>query len=324
MNAEINEKLAKMDDGERVFYLDINSTFLERDGTLPRTVMPDLLHPNAEGYSMWARAIEPHVRRLMGERPLLGEARVIRLWPGTPPGKVTDKEESAETRGNVTRVANVSTPAMSLYTPGQGGNRPTVLVLPGGGYNILAIDLEGTEIAEWLNSIGYAAAVLKYRVPGNREGALMDAQRAMGLLRHNARMGLDARRMGVLGFSAGASCGQFEQPLRKRNYDLVDDADRQACRPDFTVLVYPAYLADKDSALVAEIPVTRRRRRYCSDAGRPPAGGSSTAYFLGLSKVNVPAELLSSRRGAWLWPAAQPVSCIEMAKAVRGLDGTQK
>ena len=295
LNAEINEKLAKMDDGERVFYLDINSTFLERDGTLPRTVMPDLLHPNAEGYSMWARAIEPHVRRLMGERPLLGEARVIRLWPGTPPGKVTDKEESAETRGNVTRVANVSTPAMSLYTPGQGGNRPTVLVLPGGGYNILAIDLEGTEIAEWLNSIGYAAAVLKYRVPGNREGALMDAQRAMGLLRHNAKeWGLDARRMGVLGFSAGAHlAASLSNHYEKRNYDLVDDADRQACRPDFTVLVYPAYLADKDGALVAEIPVTEKT---------PPAFivqtqddrrlvGSSTAYFLGLSKVNVPAEL---------------------------------
>jgi len=316
LNAEINGKLESLADNQRVYFLDINSIFLEKDGTLPRTIMPDRLHPDAQGYRMWARAMESTIRELLGEKPILSTPRIIPIWPNAVPDETCSEEESTVSRGKVTRISNVSVPTLLLYTPDKGKKaKPTVLILPGGGYSILAIDLEGTEIAAWLNSIGYAAVVLKYRVPRNRDGALQDAQRAMGLLRHHAKeWGIDPDHIGVLGFSAGGHlAARLSNHYTERTYTGQDDADKQSCRPDFTVLVYPAYLGTEDSVLTSDISVsgqtppafivqTQDDRRHVS---------SSTAYYLALSKAKVQAELHlypTGGHGYGLRPSPYPVT----------------
>src|SRR5437764_4330856 len=143
---------------------------------------------------------------------------VIDVWPGKAPGETKEigpeelRPPQAKQRADVQRLTNVSKPTLTLFQPPEGKrNGAAVVVCPGGGYSILAWDLEGTEIAEWLNSIGVTAAVLKYRVP-RREGdtanklPLMDAQRSMSLVRSKAsELGLDPRRIGMLGFSAGGN-----------------------------------------------------------------------------------------------------------------------
>lgn len=318
LNSEINAQIAMLANKPRVHFLDINRIFLEKDGSLPRNIMPDRLHPNALGYQMWARAMEPKLRELLGEKPELGDPTVVKIWPGEVPGETCSEAEKGvlgNDRG-VLRISNVSDPTLSIF-PGRKSKQPkrSVLVLPGGGYSILAFNLEGTEIAAWLNRAGYAAAVLKYRVPRNRNGALQDAQRALGLLRHHAgEWGLDPNRIGVLGFSAGGHlAASLSNHYDKREYSEVDAADQISCRPDFTVLVYPAYLGATDSTLADDIPVS---------AQTPPAFivqtqddrrlvSSSTAYYLALSRVRVTAELHlfpTGGHGYGLRSSAYPVS----------------
>jgi len=318
LNERINVALKALADNERVFFLDINKVFLEKDGTLPRAVMPDLLHPNPAGYRLWARAMEPSLRGLLGEKNSLPEPIVLPLWPGAVPGETAAKEESLQPdRGDrITRITNVSVPTLAVYkAPNQKAPRPAVMVCPGGGYNILAYNLEGTEIAQWLNSIGYTAAVLKYRVPRNRDGAIQDAQRGLGLIRSHAQeWGIDPARVGVLGFSAGGHLSaRLSTHNAQRRYAPIDEADALSCRPDFTVLVYPAYLGNSDWDLVDDIPVT-------SDT--PPAFivqtqddkrlvPSSLAYYGGLSRAGVPAELHlfpTGGHGYGLRPSVYPVS----------------
>ena len=139
-----------------------------------------------------------------------------------------------------------------------------MIVCPGGGYSYVVIDKEGSEIAAWLNSIGVSALVLKYRVPNNRAGAFQDVQRALSLTRANAaEWNLDPKRLGVIGFSAGGNlAAKAATSFDPRTYPLVDNIDKQSCRPDFAVLVYPAYLDDRkgglspDLNLKANIPPT--------------------------------------------------------------------
>jgi acetyl esterase/lipase len=201
---------------------------------------------------------------------------VIDVWPGKAPGETKEigPEESrppqAKQRTDVTRLTNISKPTLTLYQPPEGKRNSTaVIVCPGGGYSILAWDLEGTEIAEWLNTIGVTAAVLKYRVPrrdGDMENKLplMDAQRSMSLVRSKAgELGIDPKRIGMLGFSAGgnlaaATCLKHHS---ERQYDKVDATDDVTSRPNFGVLIYPAYLADNTGALKAE---------YQPSQGSPP------------------------------------------------------
>jgi acetyl esterase/lipase len=130
-----------------------------------------------------------------------------------------------------------------------------VVVFPGGGYRFLAIDLEGTEVCDWLNTIGVNCLLLKYRVPDSgpypkSKAALQDAQRALGLVRlHAAEWGIDPKRIGVLGFSAGGHLSAaISTHFDERLYDPIDDADKLSCRPDFAVVIYPGYLArEKDN-----------------------------------------------------------------------------
>lgn len=164
------------------------------------------------------------------------------LWPKGAPGEKGDigVEQDTSKPGEglvggkrVVRLGNVSIPTLTLYRPQKGKDTgAAVVVCPGGGYNILAMDLEGTEVCQWLNSAGVTAVLLKYRVPARQESEryaapLQDAQRALGLVRfHAAAWHIDARRIGIIGFSAGGHLSAVASTrFEKRAYEPVDEAD---------------------------------------------------------------------------------------------------
>ena len=199
-------------------------------------------------------------------------------------------------------LGNVSAPTLTLFSPKGANTGAAVVVFPGGGYNILAIDLEGTEVCDWLTARGITCVLLKYRVPGTgpypkSEAALQDAQRAVGLAReHAAEWKVEPQKIGVLGFSAGGHlAAAVSTHYATRIYSRVDAADDLSCRPDFAVVVYPGYLAqaDKDFAFTPDIPVTRETPpTFLVQAEDDPVHvENSVKYFLALKKSGVPAEL---------------------------------
>ena len=173
---------------------------------------------------------------------------MIRLWPGIVPGESKPKAApvaDTKTKDKVFRYAEVTDPALEVFMPDKPvSNGSAVIICPGGGYNILAYDLEGTEVAAWLNSLGYTAFVLQYRIPQKKEGALQDAQRAIRVVRRDAvKMGIDPEKIGIMGFSAGGSLSaRASTRFNEKTYAPVDKADSLSCRPSFTMLIYPAYL----------------------------------------------------------------------------------
>jgi acetyl esterase/lipase len=236
------------------------------------------------------------------------------IWPSGAPGVTPGANASPEVdtttaKDNLIdgkpliRLGNVSTPTITLYKPAKAsGAVPAVVVFPGGGYHILAIDLEGTEVCDWLNSSGVACVLLKYRVPDSGQypkssAALQDAQRAVGLVReHAAEWGIDPKRVGVLGFSAGGHlAAALSTHFDKRIYDPVDAADQLSCRPDFAVVIYPGYLAlDKQNmAPNPEInPTADTPPTFIVQAEDDPVHvENATNYFLALKNAKVPAEL---------------------------------
>ncbi len=259
-------------------------------------------------------------------------AETIQLWPGTSPGDSGDlgvEHDSTKQKptggpvDGIIRLANVSKPTIKVYRPNKAiDTGAAVVVCPGGGYSILAMNLEGTEVCEWLNSIGVTAILLKYRVPVRAgrprfEPPLQDAQRAIGIVRERASdWGVDPRRVGILGFSAGGHLSATASTnYAKRNYAEVDAADKQSSRPDFTILIYPAYLTlDSDRTRLAnEIKV---------DKDTPPAFIAMTvddpvhmenamAYTLALKAAKVSVELHmypSGGHGYGLRPSTHDVS----------------
>ena len=183
-----------------------------------------------------------------------------KLWPT----KITNYQEAAiekvlPDRGdNVRRITNIKEPSLTVYRANKNEATPAILVFPGGGYSILAINKEGTEIAEWLNGIGITAIVVKYRVPGSRTDAFQDAQRALRFVRHHAKeWNIDPKRIGVMGFSAGGHlAARLSTDFGNRINKKQDDIDDQDCRPEFCILIYPAYLLNKKTKqLAAELPV---------------------------------------------------------------------
>jgi acetyl esterase/lipase len=183
---------------------------------------------------------------------------------------------------------------MTVYKAGTKEAAPAVVVCPGGGYHILAIDLEGTEIAQWLNSVGITAVVLKYRVPNNREGAFADGQRAMSLIRHNAKeWNIDPERVGIIGFSAGGNlAGKVSNNYKTKSYEHVDAADELSCRPDFAMLVYP-YLLGEDEKLDERMKVTKETPNTILIHTQDDwvKAESSIYYFLALKEAKVASEL---------------------------------
>lgn len=253
----------------------------------------------------------------------------LSLWPAGTPGITSGhvREHDATTPGDgliggrpVIRLTGISDPTITVYRLLRTRETGTaVVVFPGGGYSILAMDLEGTEVCEWLNTIGVTAILLKYRVPdpSPHTKPLEDAQRALGIVRSRAGdWNIDPHRIGVLGFSAGGhlaaslSCG-----FQKRVYTPVDDADRLSCRPDFAVFIYPAYLAAGDSApkLDPAFPVTKDTPpAFIVQTQHDPIGvNNSIAYYRALVQAGVPAEMHlyeAGGHGYGLRPSAMPVS----------------
>ena len=189
---------------------------------------------------------------LLGSAANAAEAPVaLKVWPvGKMPGVgAVAAEMEAPTKGDgVVRLTNVSEPDLTVFrAPSATASTPAVIICPGGGYQILAINKEGSEIAAWLNTLGITGVVLKYRVPNNRDGALQDIQRAVRLVRARQKeWNIDATRVGVMGFSAGGNlCARLSTTCGTASYPAIDDTDQLDDRPDFVVLVYPAYLGDK-------------------------------------------------------------------------------
>jgi len=200
------------------------------------------------------------------------------------------------------RLGNVSTPTLTFYPAKVKNTGAAVVVFPGGGYNILAIDLEGTEVCDWLNHAGVNCVLLKYRVPftgpyPKSSAALQDAQRAVGLVRqHAAEWKIDPKRVGVLGFSAGGHlAAALSTHFDQRLYDPIDAADKLSCRPDFAVVVYPGYLAwsEKNYAPNADInPTAQTPPTFIVQAEDDPVHvENAVVYFLALKNAKVPAEL---------------------------------
>lgn len=235
----------------------------------------------------------------------------IQLWNGRAPGEtgklgpehdVTTDRDRAPAGQRVTRITNVSDPTLTVYLPpAERRTGAAVLVFPGGGYRYVAINIEGTEIADWLNSLGVAAVLVKYRVP-QREGQppyqpqLQDAQRAMGLVRERAaEWGVDPGRVGVIGFSAGAHLSsELSTHFEKRTYPRVDAADDLPCRPDFAMLIYPAYLAVAGSGrLSADLPVSTQTppTLLVQTEDDPVRVENSLAYYAALKDAKVPVEM---------------------------------
>ncbi len=233
-------------------------------------------------------------------------------------------------------VQRVSRPTMTVYSPTGKNTGAAVVVFPGGGYQILAIDLEGTEVCDWLTAKGITCVLLKYRVPGlepypksapyPKSGpypespmALEDAQRTLGLLRfHAAEWHIDPHKIGVLGFSAGGHlAAAISTHFEKRLYPAVDSADKESCRPDFAVAIYPGHLsiaaaewdakqgarkfvihypatADKDLGLNPDVPVSRQTPPTFllqAEDDHVDNVNDSLAYYIALKNAGVPVEM---------------------------------
>jgi acetyl esterase/lipase len=258
-----------------------------------------------------------------GWQPSAGHTQV-RIWPGavpdaaaetnTGPEKVEPPDKDFLIAGHgVVGVSNVTQPTMTVYSPSGKNAGAAVVVFPGGGYQDLAIDLEGTEVCDWLTSKGITCVVLKYRVPNTGPHwekacdcqvypkapmALEDAQRTMGLLRfHAAEWHVDPHKIGVLGFSAGGHLvAAISTRWQQRLYAPVDEADKVSCRPDFAVALYPGHLwiDDNKFELNPEIRPTKETPPtfIVQDEDDPVDNvNNSLVYFVALKKAGVPAEM---------------------------------
>jgi len=254
-------------------------------------------------------------------QPSPGHAQ-LPIWPGAVPdaqpvagpevAKTTGKEFLVAGRPAV-GVSNVSRPTMTVYSPNGKNTGAAVVVFPGGGFQELAIDLEGTEVCDWLTSKGITCVLLKYRVPSlpydwhcdcrphnfvRSTLPLEDAQRTMGLVRfHSAEWHIDPHKIGVLGFSAGGYLvAEISTTFERRLYATVDAADKESCRPDFAVGVYPGHLWIGGGAygLNPNVPVTRQTPpTFLVQAEDDNVDGvnQSVAYYIALKKAGVPVEM---------------------------------
>jgi acetyl esterase/lipase len=246
------------------------------------------------------------------------------IWPGAvPDAQPTKGPESAEPVTDAKElvagkawlaVEQVSQPTMTVYLPKSANTGAAVVVFPGGGYEILAIDLEGTEVCDWLTAKGITCVLLKYRVPDSGPAyhddchchihpkaptALEDAQRTLGLVRfHAAEWHIDPDKIGVLGFSAGGHLvANISTHFERRAYVPVDAADRASCRPDFAVAIYPGHMTEnttKEFALNPEIPVTARTPPTFilqNEDDHVDGVEQALVYYIGLMKAGVPVEM---------------------------------
>ncbi|HWC72610.1 MAG TPA: alpha/beta hydrolase [Gemmatimonadales bacterium] len=248
------------------------------------------------------------------------------LWPGAVPDSLPAQgpEQAAPVEGHLvagkpwTYVRNVSRPTITVYSPTGTNTGAAIVVFPGGGYQILAIDLEGTEVCDWLVARGITCVLLKYRVPKSGPSwqpdckcrinpipapALEDAQRAMGLVRlHAVEWHIDPHKIGVLGFSAGGHLvAAISNGYQHRLYATVDAADSQSARPDFAVALYPGHLwrgemdaADHRYSLNPDIHVTKDTPpTFLLQAETDSVDNVNQAlvYYIALKDLKVPVEM---------------------------------
>jgi acetyl esterase/lipase len=255
---------------------------------------------------------------------LAEDAPEIRIWPGAAPDEPAgiEKRKVATTDdGKTIRISYVDQPTLTLYKAPQ-PNGTAVVVCPGGAYNKLAWNKEGTEIAEWLNTLGVTAAVLKYRVPRRdakqpHPWPLQDARRAMRVARHHAEdWGIDPDKLGVLGFSAGGHLSvMLASHWATDDYQPIDAADQLSARPNFVIPIYPAYLGDPQdkSRLSPLVKISKDSAPMFIAITHDDSDRSIYAalLYVELKRAKVPAELHIYGKGGHgygMRPSEHPVS----------------
>lgn len=242
---------------------------------------------------------------LAGSLSAAEPAAVVKLWPGKAPGETKDigaeRLQPNKPGDTIKRLEKVSEPTIAVYKPSKEKDTGcAVVVAPGGGYSILAIEHEGTAVCDWLNELGVTAVLLKYRVPvrpgqtPTNLAAVQDAQRAMSIVRSRAReWGIDPHRVGMLGFSAGGNLTAWTCCHDRREYDAIDDADKEPYRPDFAVLIYPGGLLTKEGGRKPEFKLSKETPPMCfvHSSDDPVSAENSVEFYRGLLVMKVPAEL---------------------------------
>lgn len=252
-----------------------------------------------------------------GWQPAPGHLQ-IPLWSGAAPHKLqvngpeftTSDPKKLIGGRTVVAIQSVSHPTLTVYKAKGKNTGAAVVIYPGGGFWILAMDLEGTDVCEWLTAKGVTCILVKYRVPGNdkkqssRSGpyprrspvALEDAQRAISLTRFHAKeWGIDPHKIGVLGFSAGGYLVAATSTM-KRIYKPVDAIDHVSARPDFAIALYPGHLWTDESKFELDpyIPVDRHTPPtflvQCEDDPVDPVS-HSLVYYNALKEAGVPTEM---------------------------------
>jgi acetyl esterase/lipase len=250
-------------------------------------------------------------------QPSPGHAQIA-IWPSAAPDAHPAPGPEAVSDGDVT---NVTRPTMTVYRPQGKNTGAAVIVMPGGGFQELAIGLEGTEACDWLTSAGITCVLLKYRVPSApyvwqckcrphdlelSVPSLQDAQRTLGLVRDRAASwGIDPHKIGVLGFSAGGSLvAEISARFNKRVYPPVDAADKASCRPDFAIAIYPGHLALAKNSIALNptiashiTPKTPPTFLLQNEDDNVDEVEDALSYYMGLKKAGVPVELHSYAHG---------------------------
>lgn len=223
---------------------------------------------------------------------------VIHLWKNIVPGSDSAKHPARvypDTRGNVIRLTDITDPIVTVY-PSKNIQQTNagVIISPGGGNKYLAMNLEGTEIAAWLNKIGITAFVLQYRVPYQQKGSLQDIQRAIRLIRSKAKeWNIDTNKIGVIGFSAGGNlAARAATNFNNRTYAPEDKIDSLSCRPDFALLIYPGSLSKgSDHKLIPQLPVEKDDPPMFLFVANDDPIGLPLSFGYALHEAKVPMEL---------------------------------
>ena len=238
---------------------------------------------------------------------VMAQQKPILLFPNGAPGETTKMIETEDSSGNkragcpVSRISNVSEPTITFYpAPADNNSGTTIIVNPGGGYNILAYNLEGTEICKRFNSHGINCVLVKYRVPrreglAKHEAPLQDLQRAIAYTRAHAKeWNLDANKIGVMGFSAGAHLSAMaSNSFSQLTYTSIDANDEVSTRPDFCMLIYPAYLDGENFSLAPEVKVSDKTPPTFIVQAQDDNSyiNSSLFYYYALKEAKVPSAL---------------------------------
>jgi acetyl esterase/lipase len=293
-------------------------------------------------YLLLLSCFAPLAAQQLAWQPTAGHTQ-IPIWPSTPPdarpaevpetAETTTKPEDSVAGKPWIAISNVSRPTMTVYSPKGKNTGAAVIVFPGGGYEELAIDLEGTEACDWLTAKGITCILLKYRVPaphmtqywgGYPESpiALEDAQRTIGLVRfHAAEWHIDQHKIGVLGFSAGGHLVAATSVRSERIYAAVDPADKISCRPDFAIAIYPGHLSFGDKELVKPklnpdiashlTPQAPPTFILQNEDDHVDGINQSLVYYIALKNAGVPVEMHLYAQGGHafgLRPTKLPVS----------------